>query len=151
MKTFFKVVGIICTVIVALLIVLIVTASMSSTGADERFKPFIKETIPKLATWDRQPYQALMTEEGFGALNDNQWNLYLSKVSRLGDLVSIGEPEQQSIVSSSRTGSGSSVTAEYLVPVEFDTGPAHITLRLIEQDDAIRVHYIKLHSDLLLE
>lgn len=151
MKRFFKIIGIICTVIVALLILLIVVAAMNSSDADEQFTPFINEAIPKLASWDRQPYQDLMTEEGFSALSDNQWNLYLSKVSRLGHLVSIGEPEQQSVVSSSYTSSGSSVKAQYLVPVEFDTGPAHITLTLIEQDEQIRIHYIKLHSDLLLE
>ena len=46
---------------------------------------------------------------------------------------------------------GINTYATYLVPVEFDTGPAHVQLALVHHNDEVRINSIKFLSDALFK
>ena len=151
MKKFFKYLGFGILSVVVFFIGIIVITSLGGIDKEETFIPFIEETIPKLTTWEIEPYQLLMSKESMESSTSDQWHLYLNKLKKLGTFQKLGVPELQNSKVVSATSTGTTTYAIYLVPLTFDTGEAHVELGLQHNDGKTEIYNIRFLSDLLLE
>ena len=125
MKKVLKYLGIGILSVVIFFISIAIFTSSNSVNHEQVFVPYIEKII-QLTTWEQEAYKTHMSKKAFEGATKAQWNLYLSKLSQLGSLQSIGLPElQQSKTFSSVSGS-TTTHAVYLVPLTFDTGLAHV-------------------------
>jgi hypothetical protein len=113
---------------------IVVAQSASSGSSTDVFVPYIESTLPKLATWDINQYKAEMSLEGLQAATDDRWNKYLAKYSKLGKLKMIGKPELKSNLAK-----GSTTHAVYVVPLEFEAGPAQVQLMLQYRNNKVAI------------
>ena len=125
--------------------------TVNSVDKEKVFEPFISNAIPQLTTWDVSNYKKLMSEKGFAGATQEQWDLYLKKVARLGKFQSIGNFELLSVKTLSPIGSPNITYAVFQVPVIFDTGLAHVQLGLQLSEDKVEINSIKFLSDILMQ
>ena len=151
MKKFFKYLGFGLLSVVLFFIGIGIISSVGGIDNEEVFHPYIDTTLPKLATWDVSQYKVAMSQQGFDAITADKWELYLAKMSALGELRSIAGPEleRSSVMSSIR--SGKTTHAIYLVPVVFSTGNAHVRLGLQHNDGEVEINSISFLSDILFQ
>ena len=150
MKKVLKYLGIGILSVVIFFVGIAIFTSSNSVNHEQVFVPYIEKIIPELTTWEQEAYKTHMSKKAFEGATKAQWNLYLSKLSQLGSLQSIGLPElQQSKTFSSMSGS-TTTYAVYLVPVTFDTGLAHVQLSIESKDDKIQINSVKFLSDILM-
>lgn len=151
MKKLLKYLGFGLLSVIIFFVAIFAITSVGGIDKEEVFVPFIESSVPKLSTWDIDTYKALMSEKGMEAATEKQWNLYLTKFSRLGTLKSVGIPELQNSQVMSTVATGTTTHAIYLVPLEFDTGSAHVQLMLQHNNDKVEINGVKYLSDLLLQ
>ncbi|OEG75066.1 hypothetical protein BEL05_12170 [Shewanella colwelliana] len=92
-----------------------------------------------------------MTQDAYNIAKPEQWDLYIKKLSTLGSLKSFEQAELQNWHSTASIGSASATYATYIVPMAFDTGPAHLTLTLVSSNDKTLIRSIKFSSDILMQ
>ncbi|GIU36989.1 hypothetical protein TUM3794_06990 [Shewanella colwelliana] len=151
MKTLFKIVVFGSLSLVAFFIAMIAIAALTSVDKAEVFEPYLTETVPKLVKWEHQTFKDLMTQDAYNTAKPEQWDLYIKKLSTLGALKSFEQAELQNWHSTANIGSASATYATYIVPMAFDTGPAHLTLTLVSSNDKTLIHSIKFSSDILMQ
>lgn len=151
MKKFFKYLGLGLLSVIAFFIAIAVIISLGSIDKEETFPPYIAEAVPKLTKWDFEQYQLLMSKQGMESATPEQWQLYLNMFKKLGELQSVGEPELQNWRAASTVSSGNTTYANYLVPLTFDTGEAHVQLGLQHNDGKVEINSVRFLSDLLLK
>lgn len=150
MKTVLKYLGIGALSVVLFFVAIGIFVGVISVDKDKVFLPYIAEAVPKLTTWDIEQYRLLMSEQGMSAVTDEQWQLYLNVFKRLGQLQAVGEPALQNWKAASSVGTGNTTYAVYLVPLTFDTGPAHVELVLQHNNDKVEINSVRFLSDLLI-
>ena len=148
MKKILKIFGIGALGVVVLIVGIGIFAFSVGVDVEDSFPPYIEEAIPKLVTWDLEQYERLMSKEGLSAATPKQWQLYLDKIKKLGQLKTVGKAQFQGF----RTSTAKDTTyASYLVPVTFTTGEAHIQLALQHSNGKTEINSVRFLSDLLLE
>lgn len=151
MKKFFKYLGFGVLSVVIFFVAIIAITSIGGINKEETFTPYIEEAIPKLTTWDIEQYKLLMSEQGMNAATPEQWVLYLNRFQKLGKLQSVGVPELENSKVTSTVSTGTTTYAEYLIPLTFDTGKAHVRLVLLHNDEKVEINSVRFLSDLLLK
>ncbi|MFW8591850.1 hypothetical protein ACOI22_13665 [Glaciecola sp. 2405UD65-10] len=151
MKKVFKYLAIGLLSIVLFIVGIGVFVSTKTVDNNQIFVPFINQVMPKLTKWEIVEYKNNFAEEVFSASSQEQWNLYLSKFSKLGSIVSIGDPELINFKTVSSINGSSNTSATYLVPITFDTGLAHVQLSMQAKDGEIKIYNIKFLSDILMK
>lgn len=126
-------------------------AAIMSPDNEEIFEPFISEAIPRITTWDLKEYRLLMSEEGYNSATEDQWKKYLKLFSKLGTYQSFNKPNMESTKTFINTKNGLITYAVYLVPIQFDTGLAHVRLTLQYDDGEVKANGIRYLSDILIE
>ena len=151
MKKFLKYLGFGALSVVTFFIAIAIITSVGSIDKEETFPPYIAEAVPKLTTWDIEQYKLLMSEQGMGAVTLDQWQLFLNLFSKLGQLEAVSEPALQNWKAASTINTGNTTYAVYLVPLTFDTGPAHVELGLQHNSDKVEINSVRFLADRLLE
>ena len=151
MNKFFKYLGFGLVSVVIYYVAIASITRIGSVDADETFPPYISAAIPKLTTWDIEQYKLLMSERGMNAVTPARWQLYLDTFKKLGQLQSVGEPILQNWYAALTINAGITTYAVYIVPLSFDTGPAHVELGLQHNNDKIEINNVKFLSDLLFK
>ena len=151
MKKFLKYLGFGALSVVIFFIGIAIITSIGSVDKEKTFPPYIAEAVPKLTTWDIEQYKLLMSEQGMSAVSLEQWQLYLNLFSKLGQLEYVGEPALQNWKAASTVSTGNTTYAVYVVPLTFDTGPAHVELGLQHNSDKVEINSVRFLSDLLLK
>ena len=118
---------------------------------EEVFIPFIKDTVPRLTTWELSEYKSLMSEKAYQSSTQEQWSLYLKMFTKLGSLQSVGNPELKKSNFTSSVGTGTTTYAVYLVPLQFNTGLAHVQIALQHNNGIVEINNVQFLSDLLLQ
>jgi len=151
MKKFFKYLGFGVLSVVVFFVAIIVITSIGGVDKKETFPPYIEEAVPKLATWDIDQYEILMSKKGFGSATPRDWQIYLDMFEKLGVLQKVGVPNLQNSRVESKVSSGSTTYATYLVPLIFDTGEAQVQLGLQYSSEKIEINSVRFLSDRLFE
>lgn len=149
MKKFLKYLGFGLLSVFLCFIGIITITTIFKPDHKEVFEPFIQEAIPRLASWDIQEYQSIMSTEGYQSATEEQWHHILQMFAKLGTYQQCLEPELLSTKTFINTKSGIITHAVYQVPILFDTGLAHVKLSLLYDDGEVKAHGIKYLSDLL--
>jgi len=151
MKKIFKYFAIGILSLILFFVAIIVTTSISGIDKEETFFPYIEAAVPKLATWDIDQYELLLSESGFESATPGEWQHFLGMFEKLGVLQEVGVPIIENYRVETKISSGSTTYATYLVPLIFDTGDAHIRLGLQHNSDKIEINSVRFLSDRLFE
>ena len=117
---------------------------------DELFVSYIETTMPKLASWEFDEYAMAMSERGLMAATEEQWERHLNKIAVLGTLESVGAPLLKNSRNMTPGEPGEVTYATCLVPLQFDTGPAHAVLGLEYSNEKVKINGVEYLSDVLL-
>ena len=149
---FFKYIGFGLLSIFLFFIGIAVINTANQAKPSETFIPFIEQNMPEIAKWDKAVFERLMSEDAFKSITPEQWELYLNKVSSLGNLESVGQLTLENSGSVSSFSNGTKSTVVYLVPLNFNTGPAHAKIVLVHTKDlGVKIQHIKFLADRLLQ
>ncbi|MBQ0712898.1 MAG: hypothetical protein KBT53_08055 [Porticoccus sp.] len=151
MKKLFKYLGFGLLSVIIFFVGVFIFSAIVGVDKEEVFIPYIEKTTPKLITWEIDEYKKVMSGEGFEAATPEQWSLYLNNFSKLGIYKSMGTPTLENYKTMSGVSDGVTSYAVYLVPLEFNTGSAHVRLTLGHNNEKTEVHGAQFLSDLLLE
>ena len=151
MKKLFKILGFGLLSIVIFFVAIAAISMIGSVDKEEVLIPYIESAIPRLTTWDISEYKTLMSEDGFNGITPEQWDLYLKLFTKLGTLESVGTPELQNWRTMSGIPNGKTTYADYLIPLAFDTGPAHVELGLKHNKNKTEINSVRFLSDLLIQ
>jgi hypothetical protein len=114
---------------------------------EEVFIPFIEASVPKLVPWDLEQYKKLLSDKGYSAVSDEEWVKYLQIMSKLGDLITVGNPEKKEWKRSLMFPTGFTHYATYEILAEFETGPARISL-MLNHNDETKIDGVGFYSDI---
>ena len=151
MKKLFKILGFGLLSVVIFFVAIAAISMIGSVDKKEVLVPYIESAIPRLTTWNMSEYKALMTKQGLKGATPEQWELYLKMFSKLGTLESVGVPELQNWRTMSGIPNGKITYAVYLIPLVFDTGPAHVELGLQHNKNKTEINSVRFLSDLLIQ
>lgn len=151
MKKLFIYLGFGLLSVIVFFIGIAIITNLGSVNKEETFPPYIVKAIPKLTTWDIKQYELLMSKQGMEAATPEQWRLYINMFKKLGELQSVGKPKLQGWRTESTIGSGNTTYANYLVPITFDTGEAHVQLGLQYNDGKVEINSIRFLSEIFLK
>ncbi|MBV7297085.1 hypothetical protein [Enterovibrio paralichthyis] len=151
MKKFLKVVGIVLGGIVLFFAALAFWSVQAISDAQERVTPFMEQSVPLVATWDVNNFEALLTPEMVESAQSEKGQKAFKYLSKVGGLKSFSAPKVLKVSSiSDISGTGTDI-AIVQVNAEFDNGPGVFTFTLLETDSGYLIQGINLNSDFFLE
>jgi len=119
---------------------------MQSTKYDVLAVPYIKKVLPVLSHWDVEQVKQYLAPEVLQTVSDKNLKTLLTSLSQIGTLESISEIELKN-TKSVEDDQGLIVT--YDVEAQYSTGPATVTLRLLDMGEGYRLYYFNFQSQAL--
>ena len=129
MKKFMKIVGVIVLLIVLSIGGCVGWFKYQQSAYSVTAVPYIKQTLPILAHWDKEVVKSYMTPESLKATSDADLEKLLNWFKKLGALHSLDEPTLVNDYSGV-DGSGAVKLLTFNVQAHFEAGDALIMLRL---------------------
>lgn len=110
-----------------------------------RALPYIKELIPRLSTWNPDIARTYMAEEFLRKISAENFDRIVAAMSRLGTLERLGEPKFEETFSEA----GNRTILSYRVDAQYTSGPAKITISLLDANGQLKVFRFNVESDVL--
>lgn len=123
------------------------------SGLDRSSKAFVEENIrPIVSTWSRTELEKRASPQLLDVLNRNpgQTSQLFAKLSKLGALKSLDEPQGQATVAMN-IGASNVISATYTETAEFENGHADLKLRLVQVRGQWRFLDFYVNSPMLLQ
>jgi hypothetical protein len=153
MKKLFQVLGGIFLVLLLIIGVMVGIGIYQGTRLDSSSKAYVEANVkPVVATWSKDELLKRSSPQLLEILakNPDQADRLFAKLSRLGALISLGEPKGQSLVAVN-IGSSKAVSASYTESAEFEHGHADVSIRLIQIDGQWHFLTFYVNSPILLQ
>jgi hypothetical protein len=110
-----------------------------------RALPYIKEVIPRLSTWNPDIARTYMAEEFLLKISAENFDRIVGAMSRLGTLERLDEPRFEETFSEA----GEKTILSYRVDAQYSSGPAKITISLLDMAGQLKVFRFNVESDVL--
>ncbi len=112
--------------------------------------PVIEKFIPVVSEWNYDNCKKYLHPD-FSDIPQEKMQLLFKKLATLGKLKSVGTPQLINYRTKlAFSGNGHSEIC-YMVPAEYENGKAQIIIRLVNEDDELKVCNFKFNSDLFLK
>jgi hypothetical protein len=136
-------------IIIYLLFVIITAVSIyfgyayvQSTRFDPTVVHYIEQAVPQLSRWDVATTKALLDEEALKRVSDNDLEKMMEYLTRIGELQGFDKPRFRSTSKTMTTGAIERDVVTYRVKADYSSGPAELTLSLVERDgDYALLHF----------
>ncbi len=110
------------------------------SALDKESKAYAEAAVRAIAAdWKKAELLDRATPELLAKVKPAEMDAWFESLSRLGRLIEFAEAKGQSLMSY-RTGSGSTVTANYVVNARFQNGDATFRIGLLKYGDEWRIH-----------
>jgi hypothetical protein len=123
--------------------------SMQSSQYDGTAIPYIRETLPKLSTWDPEIVKPLLAAEVLETVSAENLANILAALAEMGELKSIGEATFKNKSTGNNALSATGPVITYEVEAQYSTGDAVITISLIDRGGAYEVSHFNFKSKAL--
>lgn len=135
------------TVLGAVTLIVIVVAcagfgvlAYNGRALDAESKAYVDRAMPAIVqSWDRQQLMAQATPELRATMSPDALNAFWSALSRYGPLLEYQGAQGDALLSLT-VGSGSTVSARYVVRARFENGDATFRILLMKRDGRWMIH-----------
>jgi len=111
--------------------------------------PYIEQAVPQLSRWDVDATKALLDEEALRRVSDDDLATMMDYLTRIGELQSMEKPHFKSTSKAMTTGAVERDVISYQVKADYSSGPAEITLSLVERDGVYSLLHFNFQSQAL--
>ena len=123
---------------------------VQSSRFDAVVIPYIEQAIPQLSRWDVDATKALLDEEALNRVTDDDLQHMMVYLKRIGELQSIDKPRFRSTSKTMTLGAIERDVVTYRVKAEYSSGPAEITLSLVDRDGEYHLLHFNFQSQALV-
>lgn len=114
---------------------------------DETAIPYLESALPRLASWDYAQLKPLLTSGARQDFEHEKVQAAYQAFSRLGQLQSMDRPQFVANRFDSSDEAEDIEIVDYKVPLQFDSGPAMIKIKLLADGKSYRIHHFGIHSE----
>ena len=115
---------------------------------DDTAIPYLQAGLPKLTSWDYAQLKPLLSPAARQDFKNEKVQAAYQAFSRLGQLKSMGKPQFVANRFDSSEGGEDIEIVDYRVPLQFDSGPAVIKIKLIADGKSYYIHFFGIHSEI---
>jgi len=119
---------------------------MQSAKYDGTAIPYIEKTLPELSSWDAERVTQCMAPEVISTISPENLDKLLKSLSQIGTLQSIGEATFKNRSTGDNVQYADSPVITYTVETQYSSGPATVTLSLLERDGGYQIYYFNFQS-----
>ena len=120
-----------------------------SARFDTTVIPYIERAVPQLSRWDVDATKALLDEEALTRVTDHDLEQMMNYLTRMGELQDFARPRFRSTSKTMTTGAIERDVVTYRVKAEYSSGPAEITLSLVDRDGEYALLHFNFQSQAL--
>ncbi len=120
-----------------------------SARFDATVIPYIEQAIPQLSRWDVDATKALLDEEALRRVTDEDLQQMMAYLSRIGELQEVAKPRFRSTSKAMTIGAIERDVVTYRVKADYSSGPAEITLSLIDRNGGYALLHFNFQSHAL--
>ncbi|NCP77597.1 MAG: hypothetical protein GW833_00130 [Desulfuromonadales bacterium] len=110
-----------------------------------RALPYIKTVIPAVSTWNPAIARTYMADEFLAKISAENFDRIVGALARLGRLEGFDEPQFEESFSEA----GEKTILSYRVNAHYTSGPAKITISLLDTAGRLKVFRFNVESDVL--
>ena len=151
LKRGLKWIGIFVAGLVILFVLVAVYTGYISAQYRETAVPYIEQVIPIISEWNADKARPHFTSQTFENTSEEDFQKLFHWLSKMGELLSLGEPAFSNVTSSAMLNEGSMTIVTYTVPAVYEYGEAMITIRLVDLGDSFEIYYFNLNSTALMD
>ncbi|MBD1401537.1 hypothetical protein [Pelovirga terrestris] len=122
---------------------------MQGKRFDPTVIPYVEQAIPQLSRWDVAATRALLDEEALKRVSDDDLAKMMDYLTRIGELQSFDKPSFRSTSKTMTTGAIERDVVTYRVMANYSSGPAEITLSLVDRSGAYTLLHFNFQSQAL--
>ena len=111
--------------------------------------PFVKQVIPKLSEWNPEQSYNLMAPEALRKVPKEYFVKVVEAMSKLGTLEELQEPVFAEVYSGSTLKGEEQTVVSYQVDARYSSGPAEITISLMNKGESFAVNSFDVRSEAL--
>lgn len=150
-KKVLKGLGIAILSLITLFVIIGVWSGYKSSTYEKTAIPYLDVAIPEISTWETDAMKKYLTPSVLADVSEKDLNTVVRTLSKMGELVELGQYEFSSVTSKALIGGGSGTFVTYVVPANYENGQATLTVTLKEEGDSFSVYQFNLNSMTLLE
>ena len=122
-----------------------------SSQYDDTAVPYIKATIPEISTWNTELIKGYMAPQVLDETTDENFEKIINYLSKLGALITLGEPSFTRIHTGANIESGKQTIVTYTIDAVYENGDAVITMSLLDRGNSFQVYKFHINSMALAE
>ncbi len=145
-KKILKGIGITFLVLVSLIVATGIWSGYKSAGYEKTAIPFMAKAIPEISKWQPEVMKSYMAQETLAEVSNDDFLELVRILSKMGALISTGEPVFQTVSSSSTMQNGSMTLITYHIPAKYENGDANLTVVLKEKEESFEVYRFNVDS-----
>jgi hypothetical protein len=115
---------------------------------EETAIPFLESAMPRLTSWQYEQLEPLLSSVARADFKNEKLREAYQSFSRLGQFQSMEKPRFNASRAESNKELGDIEVIDYQVPLQFDSGPAMIKIKLIADGQSYYVHHFGFHSEI---
>ena len=115
---------------------------------DDTAIPYLELALPKLTSWEYAQLKPLLSPAARQDFENEKVRAAYQAFSRLGQLKSMEKPRFVANRFDSNEAGEDIEFVDYQVPLQFDTGPAVIKIKLLADGKSYHIHYFGIHSEI---
>lgn len=151
LKRIFKWIGIFVLGLAILFALIFAYTVYISAQYDKTAVPYIEKAIPIISEWDADRARPFFAARALEQSSEEDFQKLFSWLSKMGVLLSLGEPAFSNVTSGATIDDGSITLVTYTVPAEYEYGDALISIRLVDLGDSFEIYHFKLNSTALMD
>ncbi|WDT84396.1 DUF3887 domain-containing protein [Alteromonas sp. 009811495] len=150
-KKLLKGIGVVLLSLVGIIIVIAAWSGYKSSQYEGTAIPYMDKAIPELSKWELDNFKKYLTPSVMEELNEKDLKTLIKGLSKMGELVEVGDYQFNTVTSRALTSGGSGTFVTYIVPAKYENGEATLTITLKEEGESFSVYHFNLNSLALFE
>ena len=146
MKTIFKFLGAIFLAVILTIAGVQTFAWYQSSQYEETAVPYLNTAVPEISKWKTAIVREYMAPEAVEKISDEQFAGIIKNFSRLGNLITMDDPEFERLYTGSTAQGGEKKALKYTIDTVYENGDAVITVVLLALGDSFQVYKFDINS-----
>jgi hypothetical protein len=118
---------------------------------EETAVPYLESALPKLTSWQYEQLKPMLSPAARLDFENEKVQAAYRLFSQLGQLKSMGKPQFIANRNDTSKALGDIEIIDYQVPLQFDSGPAVIKIKLAADGNSYYIHHFGFHSEIFAD
>jgi hypothetical protein len=115
---------------------------------EETAVPYLQSALPQLCSWQYEQLAPLLSPAARHDFENEKVQAAYRSFGKLGQLQSVGKPRYLANSSDSSAELGDVEVVDYEVPLQFDSGPALIEIKLVADGKSYYIRHFGIRSEI---